>query len=900
MLSSTPLLLAAALLLPQQLPAYPELAPGTQYDPAIPTLRSVVGHDFGEEITTPSQIARYLNALHESAPDRTLLVRYATSWEGRDLHALVVASAENMGRIEAIKEGLAQLADPRGLSAADGERLVEELPIVVALLHGVHGNEISSNGAALGEAYHLLAAENDPRVDEILANAVVVIDPAQNPDGRARFISQTLQGRAAWPDPHPLAAEHDEPWPGGRVNHYLFDLNRDWFAQTQPESRGKAALLLDWNPQVAVDLHEMGGNSSYYFPPNAVPGNTFTTETQRSNMEIFGRNNAAAFDERGFPYFIREVFDAFYPGYGVSWPMAQGALGMTFEKGSARGLVYRREDGSLLQYGDGVAEHFTAALTTTHTAAIHRERLLRDYLAFRRESITMGREGTRAYVLHSDTDPAMALRLGRTLVRNGIEVRVAREAFNAQGRQFPEGTVFVPMDQPAHRLARNLLDPEVGMPDDFLRRQRERRANRLRDEIYDVTAWSLPLLWDVEAISVQAGVGVESDLIEPPGGLETLIGAEGSAPWSLGLPSPGGMIMTLEMPVLPPAEVGYVIPWNSAAAALAAEALREGMTLRAAGSPFSVEGRTFPVGSLLIRTSHNTPEAIQSLALMAKRHRAEVIPVNESYPSGPGISLGSNQMTSMPVPEVLLVYDEPASTYSTGWARYTLERRYGVRVTSVRAGSLARLDLDEFNVMVLPSGSYGSVFGGAAMERLQAWLREGGTLITLAEASRWAARAGLLSTQTELRGGAPDTPEASAARTTMEQPVDFLDAIQPARERPEPVPGAILRVVLDQTHWLAAGTDGEIQVLAESDRIFTPLTLDRGTNVARYAEGDGLVASGIVWEDTRPQLMNKAFLMHQPMGRGQIVAFSEDPNYRAYAEATQFLFVNAVLLGPAF
>jgi hypothetical protein len=896
---SSAFLMAAVLQATVPQAPYPQPAPGTSYDPSVPTLTQVVGHDFGEEITSPAEITAYLRALHEAAPDRTRLIRYATSWEGRDLHAILIASPGNMGRIDQIREGIGRLADPRTLVPSEAEGLIAELPVVVALHHGVHGNEISSAGAAMAEAYHILAALEDPTVETILSEAVVLIDPAQNPDGRARFLAHTALTRGAWPSAHPLSAEHDEPWPGGRVNHYLFDLNRDWFAQTQPESRGRTGLLLDWNPQVVVDLHEMGGNSTYYFPPNAVPGNPFTTETQRQALEEVGRNNGDAFDQRGFPYFVGEVFDAFYPGYGVSWPMAQGALGMTFEKASARGLAYRRSDGTLLHYGDGVAEHFTAALTTTHTAALNRERILREYLEFRRTAIEMGRSGARAIVLYSEHDPAMAARLARTLSRNGIEILATSESFTAGGRDFPAGTFVVPMDQPTHRLARNLLDPEVSLPADFLEVQRERRANRLRDQIYDVTAWSLPLLWDVEAIQISEDLSLEGSVI-PGRGLEPLVGAEGSAPWSLAHPSPGGMIMTLEMPVLPPARVGYALPWNSATAALAAEALRTGIPLRTAGASFSVEGRTFPVGSLLIRTGALDEEARSSLALMAKRHSAELVPVDTSFPSGDGISLGSNQFAPLQPPRVLLAWGEPSSTYSTGWARYVLERRYGVDVTAVRTDALGRVDLSEFNVLVLPSGNFTSVFGESGLGRLEDWVSRGGTLITVGESSRWAARAGLLSTTTELRGGAPDEPGSTSSRPPAEQPIEFLEAIEPPTERPQPVPGAILRVTLDETHWLAAGTDGEVQVLAESNRIFSPLTLDRGANVGRYASLERLVASGVVWEDTRAQLVNKAYLMHEPRGQGHVIGFSEDPNYRAYSEASELLFINAVLLGPGF
>ena len=324
-------------------------------------------------------------------------MKYATSWEGRPLHYLIVGSKERIARLDEVKRGMQVLAS----GAPDADRLIADLPVVVWLLHGVHGNEISSSDAALAEAYHLLAARGNADADLTLRDALVIIDPMQNPDGRQRFVTQNLLGRALEPDPNPQSAEHDEPWPGGRVNHYLFDMNRDYFALSQRETQGRARVMLDWYPQVVVDLHEMGGNSSYYFAPPADPFNPLITDSQRKSLDLFGRANAAEFDRRGFAYFVREVYDAFYPGYGDSWPAFHGAVAMTYEQASARGLSFAREDGGTLTYKDGVTHHFTAAITTAVTAARNRERLLRDYLEYRRGAIALGQKGTREYLLRA-------------------------------------------------------------------------------------------------------------------------------------------------------------------------------------------------------------------------------------------------------------------------------------------------------------------------------------------------------------------------------------------------------------------------------------------------------------------------------------------------------------------
>ena len=884
----TTLILAAATLASggPRMPVDPDI----RYDERIPTLEQVTGHAVGDEITSPEGIAAYLAALAAAAPDRTSLVTYARSEEGRPLHLLAIGSPTRMAGLEGTKAGLRRLADPRGLSAEEAERLVADLPAVVWLVHSVHGDEISSSDAALALAHHLLAAQGDATADLVRREAVVLIDPLQNPDGRARFLAAHRLARGPASDPVPVAAEHDEPWPSGRPNHYLFDMNRDWFALTQPETRGRVGVFLDWYPQLNVDLHEMGGDATYYFAPPAEPLNPHFAPSQSEWHETVGRAIASRFDERGVAYFVREVFDSFYPGYGESWPMLHGSVGMTFEQASAGGLSWRRSDETILTYLDGVRNHFTAALATVESAARGREKLLRDFVAFRRSAVREGESGpVREYVIPPGRDPARARRLADLLVAQGVEVRRAEEALRAGERRFPAGSFVVPLAQPAGRVVRNLLDPRVEMSEAFVREQERRRRKRLPDQIYDVTAWSLPLVFDVEC----EGLGAP---------------AEGrTTPYST--PAP------VEAP-LPAARVAWLLPWGSGAAAAAVEALRTGLTLRVAEASLALGGRTFPAGTMIARRAENPEGAGATLGRIAARHHAEAVAVDSGYVEE-GVSLGSFRVRALRPPRVLLLWDEPTSSLSAGWARWVLERRYGQPTTVVRVSSLRRAELDRFDVVVLPSGDYADAIDEALLRRIRTWVEAGGTLVGLGEASRWMTREGvsLLATHTELRGGCPEeSPSAGDdedddEKKKEEKPCaadedrgtfDLETAVRPERERPDAVPGALLRVRLDDEHWLAAGTDGEIQAIVESRRVFTPIRLDKGRNVGVFATKDEVVASGLVWDDAREQLAQKAFLMHQPHGRGHVVAFAEDPNYRGYAEATELLFVNAVLLGPAY
>ena len=863
----------------------PELSPGTVYDPAIPTIKKVLGYDHGEEVSTGEGFVTYFKALEAASGGRAKVFEYARTYEGRPLVVLFVGTAERIAALDALKADMRKLADPRAVPASELSVIVDRSPVITWLIHGVHGNEISSGDAAMAEAYHLLAAKNDPGVATIMRESVVMIDPMQNPDGRARFNFQNLQGRAALPDSEPLSAEHDEPWPGGRSNHYLFDLNRDWLAITQPETAGRVRLFLDFFPQITVDLHEQGGDAAYYFPPAAAPKNPFRTQTQTDWLDKIGRANAAKFDERGFAYFIREIFDSFYPGYGASWPMAQGSIAHTFEQASSRGLIFRRTDGNDLTFKDGVVHHFTSAIRTALTAAENRKALLNDFVAFRKSAVDEG--GAREYVLIPGPDPSRARRLASLLAAQGVEVFRADDAAGtpalakpgptrAAAGAYPAGSYIIPLGQPTSRLIRNLLDPEVPMDPEFLKKQEERRARLLPDQFYDITTWNLPALFDVDCVLSEGKLS----------GKRSRFDAE-----------------KMEAPEVKPATVAYLIPWGSAAATAMAEAARLGVLVRSADDPFSLAGRRYGIGTAVIRVAENPTTLRATLQTLASKWGVEMVAANSGFVDEGGISLGSNQVLAMKAPRVLLMWDAPTSSLSAGWARYVLERRFNQPVTAMRVSTMRRADLRKYDVIVMPQGSYEGVLVDADVARLKDFVRAGGTLVTIGEASRWASRdkVGLLSTDTELKDGrsdeSTDTKKPDAAGD--KKGFDYNRAITPDRPRPDAIAGAILRGTLDTEHWLTAGLDADFQVMVDGQRVFTPIKLDKGVNVGVYATADKLAVSGIVWKENKDSYAQKAFLIDEPLGAGHVIAFAEEPNFRAYSQASELLFMNAVLLGPA-
>ena len=854
------------------------LPSNARYDAKIPALKQVVGHDYGDEITTPDQIATYLKALASAAPERVRLIEYARSWENRPLHVLVIGSPDRIARLDQVKADLRKIADPRTTPVSESTKLISSLPVVVWLMHAVHGNEISSSEAAMAEAYHLLASQGDPAVDSILQNALVLIDPLQNPDGRSRFITDTLLGRAAAPDAEPAAAEHDEPWPGGRSNHYLFDMNRDWFAQTQPETRGRTKTYLEFFPQVVVDLHEMGGESSYYFAPPADPLNPLITRQQARWFQVFGKENARRFDEKGFSFFTREVFDSFYPGYGESWPIFQGAIGMTYEEASTRGLVYRRQDESLLTYRDAVAHHFTAALATLETAARNREQILRDFADYRRSAMQDGDAPAGDYLVPPGCDPSRTNRLVQLLVNQGFEARRTDEPVKVGDANLPAGTFIIPLMQPSGRLLRNLMERHVPQPEAFVKEQERRRKKRLPDQIYDMTAWSLPEVFDVEVVfsaEARAGRG------RPP---------------SPGQPRP-------RRPKLPLRRSGYLMPWGSGSAGAVVEALQKGIRVRSAGRPFTLgEANTSRARqwSASLRTARMSRGRSPRSRL---RTAPKLVPIDSSFVDE-GISLGSNEVVPLKAPRVLLAWDSPTQSASAGWARYTLERRWEQPATAVRLSAPRE---DRHAPLRRRRAAFGKLLQRALRRRAAA--AEG--LGPRPGAPSYASgrphagpreNVGLLDTRTELRTGAPMSSRPRKTRrkpSPPRKPFDLEKAILPDRERPDAVPGAIVTVVLDPgTLALRRHRRRNTGHRRQSARIHAAQAGQgaqrRGLRQARQTRG------------RRPRLGRSAGLAcaegipdGSAPGAGTSSLSRRTPTTGVSPETTELLFINAVLLGPA-
>jgi hypothetical protein len=884
-----------------------EYWPGATYDPAVPTHKKVLGYEPGDHVSSHSQIMHYVDTLAAAYPSRMKVWEYAKTWEGRKLVYAAIGSEANIKRLPQIQADIKRLADPRKTSDADAKRIMATLPAIVWLAYGVHGNEISSPDAALMTAYHLLASKNDKMVEDIMAKTIVMIVPLQNPDGRERFVFNYDVNAGLEPDSNPLAAEHSEPWPGGRTNHYYFDMNRDWLAMTQPEIRGQIHALQEWLPLVYVDLHEMGTESTYYFAPDANPINPHLTKAQEENQTWFGKNNARYFDKFGFSYFTKETYDAFYPGYGASWPAYYGGIAMTYENGSTRGLVVKKTDETIVTFRETVRRHFTTSIATCETTAQHRTELLEEFFNYRKSAIEEGtKEQIKEYILVRKGDVTTVDKLAQLLVEHGVEVKRATSAFTTGARQYPAGSYVVSLAQPAKRLIRVLMDAQVSMAADFIKAEEDRRKRRQPSEIYDVTAWSLPLQYNVEVVT---GATSSEAKFEPV--------VLGNAPKGV---------------VNGKAEVAYVVPWGtSGAAKMLTSLLHSNYKIVSNDRPFTLDGKRYELGALVLKVKDNPASLEQDVRKLAESTGADVNAHNSSW-ADDGPTFGSSHFTSVRKPAILIAWDRPTAGGSAGQARFVIERQFGYPTTVIRTEQLGAVNLAPYQTIILPDGgAYATSLGANGVRRLKDWVQAGGTLVAVGGAIQFLAApaTGLLSTAEENglkegattapatttpggggrggRGGtAPETPAAAPAAEgarvapkIFATPADFDLATQPGDELPGSLHGAIAKVKVDREHWITAGVPETIYALVSGRGIYQPLKMDKGFNAAVFAGPDNVLASGYMWDEYRKQLAFKPFVMVERSGRGTVIAFTADPNYRAYMDGLNILFLNAVFRGPA-
>ncbi len=838
----------------------------------VPTFKEVVGHDFGERITLHHQMVRYLERLAERS-NRVRIVNQGRSWERRELMLAIVTSPENHVRLEQIQRNAQRLDDPRTLPPSEAAALIETQPVVVWMGGSIHGFELSGSEAVL-KILERLTTRDDEETMGVLRNCVVLLDPMLNPDGRDAFanINHENIGREPLPDPEDWSNAFTG-WQGlkFRTGHYYFDTNRDWFAHTQKETQARIPTFLAWRPQVGVDLHEMGSDVEFYFDPPGEPYGPYFPEFAKRWFVRFGAAHAQAFDAAGFEYFSRERYNFFYPGYTTSMLSYQGAVGMLFEQGSSRGLALKRPDESVRTLRDALTQQFTAGWATLVLSARERRTLLREYYDAHRAAIEDGKQGVRRYLIAQEGDPLLVAELVNLLLRNGIEVH--RLTSDAQvgsvrdrtgrpvgQRTFPAGTYLVEAAQPRNRLIRVLMEPDIPLPEDFLKKARAYVERAENPRFYDITAWSLPLVFNVGGYSSGDARTLPTERVVTP------------------LPSRASVPQER-------ARYAYLIDGKQTASLAALYHLKaQGHRAHVIWEPTMIERKLFASGTVIVRVGQNSEALHEAVRQVATRFQLEVVATQTGYNEPPHRTLGSGDATfAVTTPVIAMLAEDPVQAYSFGWAWYTLDQQYQIPVTVLRTSLLANTRLDRFNVLIVPeigdSASVARIIGQPGLERIARWVREGGTLVTIGSGTELARK-----------------------NLNLIKLRSWYELKDNEKKQRFAVPGAIMRVTVDPARWLSAGYEREIPVLVNSDRIYLPPDEPPSAGrrvVAQYAAKGALRITGHAWPETLERLPEAVYAYEERVGQGRVIAFAEEVNFRAYVRGVNRLFLNAVILGPS-
>ena len=863
------------------------------YRPAVPRPEAITGYAAGDQHTMYAVMQHYLDTIVATAGDRVRIETWGRTTEYRPIRALIISDPANLAKLDQIRSGLAELADPRKTSSARAAAIAAEQPAVAVFHYSVHGNEPAGFEAAMQVAYQL-AASDEPQTLEILKSVVLVLNPSANPDGHERF--------AAWYNSvavgadHPWAFEQSEPWSvTGRYSHYRFDMNRDLLAQSQPEVRAMMGGVMRWRPQVFVDHHST--TPTYFFPPVAQAVNMNLPPQTTKWFETYGRGNAAAFDRYGWQYFVRGIFDFFYIGYWDEWTTFQGATGMTYETDGGPEFRKRRDDGSITTFRDGIAHHFIASLATLETTARNRQSRLIDYYEFRRTALAeAATDRFKRVVIVPGNDPQTAAHVVGLLLRNGIEVtrlrqplssRAAHAYVQARGpataRTFPAGSYVIDLNQPQRRLAKAMLEPEAELQRTFVERERAKfQRNRRRGEdadkeeygFYDVTAWSLPLTFNLDAYWTEDA------------------GAAGEAVTDTTLPP---------APAPTRAASAYAFPNDRPGAARLAIALEgEGFRLAVATRPIQAGNRTYPRGTFVARPQRNSAALHERIAALGPAFGVTVSPVQTAFPDTGDIGVGSGEVVALQKPMILVGMGDGVFETSFGWLWYFLDKDLQAPFTPVPLRAIGRMaDLQSFNVLIIPDGNSSRMrreLGDDGVERLKTWVRSGGVLIGFGGAGTLAASKdlGLAS----VAAVAPDSgakPDSTAPGT---EPA-LISSTAPARDRVEWIPGTIFRATLDTTHWLTMGYERDrMPAFIEGDVFWKPSK--SGANVVTFTDPvESLVLSGFTWPDNTARLLKgTTWAVVENQGSGRVVLFLGDPLFRAFWRGPARMVTNAILMGP--
>ena len=814
--------------------------PEIEYDAAIPTPQSFLGYQIGDWHVSHDQVVAYFKAL-DAASDRIELYEYARSHENRPLYVAIISTPENLKNKEKIKAFHADLSDVSKASSIS----IKDMPAVLYQGYSIHGNESSGVNASLLVAYYLAAGKSN-EVLSLLKNTVILLDPCFNPDGVQRFSTWANSHKGQTLITDPKSREFNEVWPGGRFNHYWFDLNRDWLLLVHPETRGRVKLLHEWHPNVLTDHHEMGTNSTFFFQPG-IPSSTNPNtpwENQTLTEEI-GKYHAKALDSIGSLYFTKSNFDDFYYGKGSTYPDAMGGIGILFEQASSRGHLQESVNG-LISLAFTVRNQVTTSLSTQKAVLGLKDKLLAYKKGFYKDlSEKMSKETIKSYVF-TDNDEVKLHNFLNILDQHHVEVYALDKNMTINNKSFKkENSYFVPIDQAQPILAKTIFEQVKTFVD---------------SSFYDVSAWTMSHAYDLtyESTTVlPTGKKININQLTPAGKLIM----EGNHPYAF---------------VITPNQLHA----HAGLYAIQQKGLNTKVMQQEMKTSVGVKNMTFPMGSIVIPMQNQASSTNNITSLITEIAIQNQLTVY-GLSSGNGVNevtVGHPSVAALTMPKVLMMVGKGLRAQSVGEIWHHADQRLHIPFTMLEVDNLDNTDLDRYNTLLMPSGSY-AAWGESELKKLKEWAGMGNTIITFGLATDWAVSKGLITLTSKRPTNAKHQDDGSYANADRELDAQYIG-------------GSIFEAIVDLTHPLFYGyEDNKVSFMHSGTKFYEP-TNNKYATPASYS--DDYLVSGYLPKALKNDIKGAAAISVHKLGRGKVICFQDLPLFRGYWYGGMKVFNNAL------
>lgn len=899
------------------------------YSDAVSDPATFLGFEAGQRVANPAQITAAIMAW-QGQSDRLKVIEYAQTHEGRPLFAVFISSPTNLARLDDIEAQINKLADARTLNNTEANAIIESLPAVAWMAYSIHGNETSGADAALASIYHLIASTDDDTAS-MLDNMIVVIDPMMNPDGRARFAKSLEQYRGTAPNVDDQSLLHTGDWPFGRTNHYFFDLNRDFFLLTQPETQGRVALINSWRPQLIIDGHEMGSQSTFLMGPPREPLNANIDKDLQKWARVFSEEQGAAFDDRAWRYFTGEWFENWYPGYS-NYAEYRGSMHILYEQSRMAEDGVRRPEGTVQTYMESVHHQFVSTMANLASLQTHSQAMYRDYWDGRKYNVSAKSEfANRSYVFLANENHGRMNALVDRLEAQGIELFTNKSPIKVDSaitqlgetkKQFeiPAGSLIVPNRQPDAPLVAAILEFDADVKKSVLIEERQRTLRDGSSLMYDTTAWNFSMMFGLPSVTVPAHL------------------SKGLSPWQSHTPTQS----------VDEAAIAWAVSGeDDRSVAFAARLMEQDIKVRVIDKATALSDQALPRGTVFVTAMDNpkSENLVELISAEAKMLNIDLVSVGSGYGAGDLPDWGGAHFRLLTRPQIAILSQQGFSSYDVGSSWWAIDTHLGIRHSQIDTAYLSRADLRRYNTIVMPNGY--RPMSSAETSALKDWVRQGGTLIAHDNSAAQIARDNGIG-QVRSIGDALDSAQdydialqrerlstsdqldmaavsAHNVSTVVDYPweqgakalsADELKRREAWQKRFMPS-GAMVAGQVDTLHWMSFGSPEMLPLLYENQ----PALMTKGSqqavvrvgvmtkdpsareaqaiNWSTVPEGHALTVrmSGLIWPEAASRIANSAYVTRERVGKGQVILFSGQPNFRGSTRGVGRIWLNALVYG---